>query len=616
VTNKLNTEWIRPLPERVINKIAAGEVIERPAAVVKELVENSIDAGANKIDIIIEKSGTKLIKVVDNGRGIDEAQIEIAFSRHATSKIRSFDDLNMLVTYGFRGEALPSIASISRMRMVTRTYDADMGTEIIYEGGVLQSKQAVAASPGTIIEVENIFYNTPARRKFLKTETTEARHISRTAMGMAIGRWDIGFSYSLNGRNILSLPSGLDLKERVSAVLGAGKKMVKVEGESGPVKISGYIGTPEMAQNNRYGQFIFINSRYIQSSILSHALRAGYGELIPQRSFPIGALLLQVDPHEVDVNVHPTKAEVRLSREREIHDAVYHLVKTSLQQDGIIPVFKGADFNKKNNVDYTRTENLHRSKNNQTYIPGIHSQEISDPQLLADLYHPPQEAFSPSQPESHFVDSNTGEILETTKKEPTIEKNATVSADFRFIGCFADLYLLLQSGDDLYVVDQHTAHERVLFEETLLKIEKKSMEGQNILFPAQLELNPEEWSVFEESLEMLNSSGFMVSPFGGRTVNVEAMPAILSKKSPEKVFSKILDDIASLKKSGYDLKKAMAQSIACRSAVMAGDRLSESEAQYLIQRLLRCENKYSCPHGRPTFIKISKLDLDKKFGRR
>ena len=617
MTNKLNTEWIKPLPERVINKIAAGEVIERPAAVVKELVENSIDAGANKIDIIIEKSGTKLIKVVDNGRGINEAQVEIAFARHATSKIRSFDDLNMLVTYGFRGEALPSIASISRMRMVTQTHDADMGTEIIYEGGVLQSKQATATSPGTIIEVENIFYNTPARRKFLKTETTEARHISRTAMGMAIGRWDIGFSYSLNSRNILSLPSGLSLEERVSAVLGAGEKMVKVEGESGPVKITGYIGTPEMVQNNRYGQFIFINNRYIQSSILSHALRAGYGELIPQRSFPIGALLLQVDPHEVDVNVHPTKAEVRLSREREIHDAVYHLVKTSLQQDGIIPVFKGADFNKKNNVDYTRTDNFHQSENNQTYIPGIRSQEISDPKLLADLYHPPQEAFSALSAEPPLVNKKTGEIIfETKEKEPTIEENATVSADFRFIGCFADLYLLLQSGDDLYIIDQHTAHERVLFEETLLKIENKSMEGQNILFPVQLELNPEEWTVFEESLEMLNKSGFSVAPFGGRTINIEAMPEILSKKAPEKVFSKIIDDIASLKKSGYDLKKAMAQSIACRSAVMAGDRLSESEAQYLIQRLLRCENKYSCPHGRPTFIKINKLDLDKKFGRR
>lgn len=613
--NKINKRWIKPLPERVINKIAAGEVIERPSAVVKELVENAIDAGARKIDIFIEKSGTKLIKIIDDGCGIDEAQVEIAFSRHATSKIRNFDDLNNLYSYGFRGEALPSIASISQLRMVTRTNDTDIGTEIIYEGGVLQSKQPVAAQPGTLIEVENIFFNTPARRKFLKAEATEARYISRTAMAMAIGRFNLGFSYTLNNRNIFSLPSESNLEERVSSIIGMGKKMVAVKGESGPVKVTGHIGTPEMVQNNRFGQFIFVNYRYIQSASLAHALVAGYGELIPRGSFPIGALLLTVDADEVDVNVHPTKAEVRLSREREIHDAVCSIVKESLKQDGIIPIFKGTDFKADNKQNNTIADSSKSLFSNKAYIPGVQPEE-ADSKILAELYKKPETGFQAPQSDSIKVDKNTGEILPDNRENQLSNSPVTISGGFRILGRFSDLYLILQSGNDLFIVDQHTAHERVLFEETLKKIEKSNLEGQNLLFPVQVKLNPEQFAIFDEILEVLNSTGFMVSHFGGKMVNIESVPSILKKKSPEKSFLKILDDVASLKKVGYDQKKAIAQSIACRSAIMAGDNLSDKEANHLIARLLECDNKYSCPHGRPTFVIISREDLDKKFGRK
>ena len=585
--------WIRPLPERVINKIAAGEVIERPAAVVKELVENSIDAGATRIEIIIDKSGTKLIKIVDNGCGISEEQVEIAFSRHATSKIRNFDDLNNLYTYGFRGEALPSVASISRLRMVTRAHDAKVGTEIIYEGGVLQSRQPTSATPGTVIEVENLFYNTPARRKFLKAETTEARHISRTAMALAISRCDIGFAYTINGRKVFALSPGSTLHDRITGVLGTANKLVKVEGEMGPVKLSGYIGKPDATQNNRYGQFVFINGRYIYSPTLSHAFAAGYGELIARGTYPVGALLLTVDTAEVDVNVHPTKAEVRLSREREVHDAVYRLIKESLLQDGIIPTFRTS----------TTAPTGFKSGPNYTRSPDAGGEKITDPQMLAQLYQsiPPSGASEPVK-----VDTETGEVL---------EPGAATPMGFRLIGRFGNLYLLLQSGDDLYIVDQHTAHERVLFEDTLKKLDKNSVESQTLLFPAQAELNPQQMALFDEIEGSLNGSGFAVSHFGGKTINIEAVPAVLSKKSPEQSVLKILDDIASLKQAGYDMHKAMAQSIACRSAMMAGDHLSKEEAQHLIARLLECENSYSCPHGRPTFIRLTREDLDKQFGR-
>jgi len=603
---------IRPLPERVINKIAAGEVIERPAAVVKELVENSIDAGADRIEIIIEKSGTRLIKIVDNGHGIEENQVEIAFSRHATSKISSFDDLNNLYSYGFRGEALPSIASISRMRMVTRTGDARLGTEIIYEGGVLKSRQPVSAPPGTTVEVENLFYNTPARRKFLKSESTEARHISRTAMALALGRSGVGFTYSLNGRKVFTVAPEEDMKSRVARILGEGQKYVQVEGETELVRVTGYVGTPGNVQNNRYGQFIFINNRYIHSPSLSHAFVAGYGELIPRGTFPVGALLLNVDASEVDVNVHPTKAEVRLSHEREVHDALFRIVRDSLQQDGIVPAVSGKPAATTPGRGGTG-RGVGPGQPTSGYVPGVYQSADSDPQLLSELYR--GAAGGISGPDHVTVDRKTGEVLEPEDHIEPIRDTAGGSSDFRVIGRLASLYLLLQIGDDLYVVDQHTAHERVLYEETLAQIERSAVDAQTLLFPAQMDLNPEQFVIFEETAELLNASGFKVSAFGGRTVNIEAIPSVLSGKAPEEAFIRVLDDLSSDRRAGHDLKKTAAQSIACRSAVMAGDKLSDQEAAHLVTRLLSCENRYSCPHGRPTFVKISRQDLDKQFGR-
>lgn len=617
---KTKIRIIRPLPVQVVNKIAAGEVIERPSAVVKELVENAIDAGSTQIDIIIEKSGAKLIKIVDNGCGIPEEQLEIAFSRHATSKISVFDDLNTLHSYGFRGEALPSIASVSRMRMATRDNKSTTGQEIIYEGGVLQSKEPIASAVGTTVEVENIFFNTPARRKFLKSESTETRHISRTAMALAIGRYDIGFSYTNNSRKIFSVPSGTTLNERVANLLKKDGKFLPVEFKGDYVDITGCIGLPDMAQHNRYGQFLFVNDRYIQSPVISHAFMAGYGELIPRGMFPIGALLLTVRTNDVDVNVHPGKTEVRLSFEREIHREIRHVVADVLRQDGIIPLFRGATSGTtatgtSHNSGNTNFDKKSETGSRQDFIPGINNSPPLSPGDLERLYNQSDIDSSKMQSPPMGVDKNTGEVLEVNNPEFSKDDGPMPTDGFNLVGRFANLYLLLQSGENLYIVDQHTAHERVLYEETLERIADQSIHGQNLLFPVQVELSPEQLAVFDESLEMLNKSGFMVSEFGGRTINIEAVPLVLAKKSPEKMFLKIIDDIASLRKAGCDLIKAMAQSIACRSAVMSGDRLNDQEATHLISSLLNCRDKYSCPHGRPTFIKISKEDLDKQFGR-
>jgi DNA mismatch repair protein MutL len=429
-------------------------------------------------------------------------------------------------------------------------------------------------------------------------------------MALAMGMYEIGFSYRLNGRKVFALPPGLGLGERVAGLLAPGKKFVAVSGEIEPVVVSGFIAPPDLAQSNRNAQYVFINGRYIQSPVLSHAFAAGYGELLPKGNFPIGALLLEVDPREVDVNVHPAKTEVRLSREREIHDALYRLIKEALRQDGIIPKLQVPDqptpgFTRPVSTDRDYT-NAYRSQN---VIPGITQHPPTGADFVKEIVSrspglPPEDTAAPIQ-----VDPATGEIIESVsseKLEPT---------GLRLIGRFDDLYLLFQAGEELLVIDQHTAHERVLYEETLRQMDNEGGTAQNLLLPVQVELGAEQFALLDEAAEVLRHSGFAIEPFGGQTVRIEAIPAVLSRRSPEKAFRSILDDIASLKKSGYDLKKAVAQSVACRSAIMAGDRLTDREAIGLVASLLKCDNRYSCPHGRPTFIKMSREDLDKQFGR-
>lgn len=612
--------WIRPLPERLINKIAAGEVVERPAAVVKELVENALDAGADHVDITIEKSGVRLIRIVDNGCGINADQVEIAFSRHATSKISEFKDLDSVTSYGFRGEALPSIASVSRMRMVSRPLDQDAAREIVIEGGVVQSLEPVPASPGTTVEVENLFFNTPARRKFLRAETTESRHISRVTTALAIGKTGVGFSYTLNGRRIFAVPREMDLFDRIVALIRPGQTFVKVDHTAGPVTVRGAVGRPDMATGNRMSQYLFINGRAVQAPSLAHAFGTGYGEMLPRGNYPIGALLVELDPSEVDVNVHPAKTEVRLSHERDIYDAIYRGVKEALRQDGIIPSFPTP-----------------RQSDKATFAPppanqiqGIGNQGPANRSFVSELYKA-QPSARAEQPPIVQVDTRTGEVVESSSNKDTsphpsssepalpetqpYEDRPDLSEGVRLVGRFADLYLLLQAAEDLYIVDQHTAHERVLYEQTLRQVESQTVVGQSMLLPVQIELSPEQLSVYEEAEALLNESGFSVAHFGGNMINVDAVPSILTRKSPEKVVRKVIDDLASLRKAGYDFKKAMAQSIACRAAVMSGDRLSDREAEGLLEQLLQCENRYTCPHGRPTFVRIGKIDLDKQFGR-
>lgn len=599
---------IRPLPERLINKIAAGEVVERPAAVVKELVENAVDSGASRIEIHIEKAGVAMIKIVDNGCGIPAEQLEIAFARHATSKIASFADLEQILSYGFRGEALPSIASVSQTRMLSRPHDAESGCELRIDGGAVQSKSPAAAGVGTTIEVSNLFYNTPARRKFLKAETTETRHISRTVTALALSRADIGFIFTINERTIFSLPPNQSLEARTTGLLGTDKQFIAVSGQSDLASVTGYIGVPESAGRDRWGQYLFINNRFIQSPSLAHAITSGYAEMLPRGLFPIGVLLIQVNPSEVDVNVHPQKTEVRLSRERDVYDAIHAAVKNAVRQPGIIP-----------SLGVARSEAV--PVRETTFAPvshhATHHHYSRQDTLLRELYRTnspqlSQNAHSvPIFSAAERVDTLTGEI---TQAPHTLESKA-IDQGLVFLGKFNNLYLLFQQGDSLLIVDQHTAHERVLFEQVIKQMEDSSVVSQRLLLSVQLELTPDQLALFESAKSILNDSGFEISNFGGRMISIDAVPVILGKKSPEKSLRSILDDIATLTKTGYNLNKAIAQSVACRSAVMRGDTLNDREASVLVESLLGCQTPYSCPHGRPTFVKIERSELDRRFGR-
>lgn len=601
--SKRTRRMIRPLPKNVINKIAAGEVVERPAAVVKELVENALDSGADRVEITIKKGGTQLIRIVDNGCGIDEEQIEIAFSRHATSKISGFADLDALSTYGFRGEALPSIASVSRLRMTSRTWHSDVATEIKYEGGILTSKKPTAAPPGTTIEVENLFYNTPARLKFLKAEASEARLLSRTVTALAIGTYQIGFSFTVNERQIFAVPANQSLGDRIAGVLGAKKPLVPVTGDAGFVKVEGFVGLPESATNNRNGQYLFVNGRFINSQLLSHAFAAGYKELLLPGKFPIGALLLSVPADEVDVNVHPAKTEVRLSRERDIHDALYSFIKESLRAAGASSGYQSVRLSPPVASPISES-NVGRQMTFTRPVPAV-SQNIpglANPQPITREQH--RELHTMTAQES--VDLRTGEIVEHVESIP---------GTARYLSRFSDLYLLFSLGEELLIVDQHAAHERIRYEEVLRSFDTHGSTGQQMLFPVTVELSPEQLVVFESSSELLHKAGFAIAPFGGRSVNIETIPVWLSGKSPERILIAVLDDISSMRREGHDLIKSVAQSMACRSSVMAGDKLTEREADALLARLLMCETPFSCPHGRPTLIKMSRADLDRQFGR-
>ena len=580
------------LDEATINKIAAGEVIERPASVIKELIDNAIDAGAT--DVRVETTGclSIAISVSDNGNGMSKSNATIAFLKHATSKIRTADDLFAISTMGFRGEALSSIAAISRLTIATRQSDDTSGTKVIVEGGDLKSVSDIGTAVGTRITVEDLFYNTPARKKYLKSDRTELAHVTDVVTRYALGNTDISFTLINDGKTILRAPASDGGFDRIIHVLGSdvAKAMIPVSFESELAKVSGFVSQPELTRSGNDLQSFFVNGRSVNSKAISNALRLGYYTLIPKGRYPAAVLNVSIDPKDVDVNVHPAKTEVRFGYEKEVMDAITKAVEDAHKQTQIIP--------KADDIDQTVQSLL----------------DDSQPTVKPSVENTLRESTTPYNTSV----KDTERRLKRTERELLATGvdsiDTTPIEDIKILGQIDDLYIVAQSRDGLLLIDQHAAHERILYDQIK---NSKTSGWQELITPLTIELNAKERILLEEYIPYLEEFGFAISEFGTNTYVITAIPNIFGKLEDPDIVHDIISDILSTGRIRNEtgIYEHVSKSMACRGAIKAGAACSFEQMKNLISQLMVTENPKTCPHGRPTMVSFSKKELDKLFGR-
>ena len=600
---------IRLLPETVASQVAAGEVVERPASVVKELVENSIDAGARKIDILIRRGGISLVRVIDDGCGMNRDDALLSLERHATSKIRSVSDLEAIATLGFRGEALPSIASVSRFRLTTREQDAVAGTEIIVNGGKIDIVRDGGEAPGTQVEVRSLFYNIPARRKFLRAENTESRNIEHQLHLQAIGHAKVAFTFARDDRVVFQLPATATLIDRIRDLYGNEllEKLLPLNGVgSSQVRIGGLIGQAGLSRQTRAQQLVFVNGRAIESPLITTAVREGYHTALMKGQYPVTFLFLELDPGAVDVNVHPAKREVRFRDPNGVREAVVRCIQATLARGR-------ADWQKKFRAPPAQVSaqpTVDLILRPQVSVPEVSHREL--PQFptaeIVGLAHrlpvPPADSAR-SEPD-----------WPSLAQQKRVERAAT--PQFQIIGVLNKLYVLMENADGLVLVDQHAAHERILFEELRRRMEEQGVPSQKLLITQTFELPPRDADWIEQNMSILQKTGIGIESFGPNTFKIDSLPGFLNVTDGAQFMRKVIDDLksASDRSSPLRLGEDMIAKSVCRHAVKANDPLRYLEVEKLIQDLLECDLPYCCPHGRPTMIQISNAELEKKFGRK
>ena len=588
---------IKVLPEAVANRIAAGEVIERPASMVKELVENSLDAGARKIEIEIRYGGKSLIRVADDGSGMSAADAELAFQRHATSKISSASDLERILSYGFRGEALPSIAAVSRVKVTTRTQAGPQGVELVVEGGRLLHAHEAPASKGTVIEVRDIFFNTPARRKFLKADTTEFGRIQETIQHLALARPEVHFIFKSQDKVVFDFLAQEGIQSRASQVLGeeAAKDYLEIQGETEGIRIWGLVGKPQAARANRSGQIFFMNRRWVRAWGLGHALQAGFHGLLMQGQFPSAVIFVDLDPARVDVNVHPTKQEVRIGNEVEVKSFLKMLVEKRLRQE----------------TDLVREMSTFSGTFSGTG-PGMRSGPV------------------PEKVPGNFWAAEAAAVYDAGARLPRPGTVMTLGGDtpplpqnrFRItkiLGVIHNTFIVVETEEGMMVIDQHAAHERVQFEALLRNLESEQPARQGLLMDEILEIEPRYHEMFETALPLLAKLGFEIESFGEKTFVIRAVPAIFENGNPAAILKTFLEEKeeGNIRSTLENQKEEAAALIACkRQSVKAHDALAPEGMRALVEQLARCENPFNCPHGRPAFLKYSFSELEKQFKRK
>jgi len=578
---------IKILPDNLINKIAAGEVVERPASVVKELIENSVDSGATEIIVNIEQSGKRMIRVTDNGSGMSREDARTAFERHATSKIASEPDLETIRTMGFRGEALSSIASVGQVTMVTARKGEGSGTLIEIEGGTVKNVSDAAAPQGTSLEVNHLFYNTPARLKFLKSASTELSHIIAAVSHQALARPDIRFKLTHGKNTVLDLHGSSSIRERMFQINGSelSDGLLDFSGGRDSVRVYGLVSKPNHDRGDRSYQEFYINGRYVKNASLSHALSSAYADLVMRDRHPAGFIFIDLDPALVDVNVHPAKAEVRFRNQSQIHDLVRDVIREALGGHGR-PALQRYD---QDHVDRIKEVIVDFSSPMQTNtLRGVRTGSLNFDRPVATGY-----ISSPS------------------------ELDVPVSALLYPLAQVHDSFIVAQSNDGMALIDQHAAHERVLFEKLQDGYANGTIAVQNLLIPIHVEVGRAEQGLLKEYLPELQKLGFLVEEFGGDSFIIKAVPSLMTGVDHKRILLDILDEVKVHGKSGKmdALRDEVLSVMACHPAIKVHRRLSRQEMEGLINDLFSCRMPHSCPHGRPTVVRFSMDEIKRMFKR-
>ena len=610
---------IQILPDDLANQIAAGEVVERPASIVKELVENSIDAGSTRINIEIEEAGKKSIRVSDNGSGMEPEDARLAFERHATSKIQSAGDLECIRSLGFRGEALPSIASISRVRMATGTGKGRNGIEVSIEGGGASRVKEIAFSKGTTIEVNQVFYNTPARQKFLKRDGTEAAHITQVVQQQALAHPEIQFSLHHNGRQLLAtLPTDQGLY-RIAELFGAdlSKELIRVEKNDGTYRIEGFISSPVYTRSNRNTQYCYINSRFVRDRILLSATQQGYSHLLPRGQHPVLFLFMTMDPGLLDVNVHPAKAEVRFAFQQDVYRFVSHAVQDALQQNEKSFTMPGDDSatgagrEQRPAYDGPGHQPASVPSGSPDSGPSQTQPERGDwSRGLEALYRP-----APPADRVQGVEADPRQIAFFGQKPTPVSD--LVFSEFEPVGQLNNSFILMQGPKGVLVVDQHIAHERVLYERFREAAENKKVEVQDLLFPLAVEFPSAEAQALSEHLESLRELGMHLEPFGKDGFLLRSVPAVLKNHNQEGIVREVAGRLIREEKD-HTLQNKMEDimiMMSCRNAIKVNHPMELDQIRKLMHDLEQTQMPYTCPHGRPIALLFEMNDILRKFQR-
>ncbi|MFQ5638170.1 MAG: DNA mismatch repair endonuclease MutL [bacterium] len=581
---------IRILPEDLTNKIAAGEVIDRPASVVKELVENSIDAGATEITVIVKEGGKELIQVVDNGASMNESDLLLAFQRHATSKINSYHDLVHIRTLGFRGEALASIASVARVEARAILQGEHSGHLIRIDGGVMQELEGAGGNAGTSITIKNIFYNTPARRKFLRATSTEYRQILKVMNRFFLAYPEVAFDFVKEAEIMYELKKE-SLPERIGAVFGkrVQNNLLPIENE-GPLKISGFIGNQDTVRSSRGDQYLYFNRRYFSNKNLNYAVFSAFGDIIPKGAYPVFIAFLEMDAEQADVNVHPAKMEIKFANEQLVFTSLRGAVKRALNVQQIVPNLSPQHDSRQPFTHSDFSSSFKQGKQTPPPRPNLENWVEST-------------FFKEMAPDSK--DQEAGQAVPSPRDvfEPTN------------VWQVHNKYILSQIKNGLILIDQHVAHERILYEQALESFEKRKPSSQQLLFPQLIELSAEDHSFLLEMLPFLEHVGFVLKAFGKNTVVMEGVPSDIKIRDEQKMLLSIIDEFKRGKKDSVDIRDNIAKSVACHTAIRTGEPLSLKAMNALIDQLFSTKEPYFCPHGRPVIVNLTLDELDKRFRR-